>query len=194
MKTTLTVLFLFFSIAFLDAQQNPEGLFINSKAPDFKGRNQNNKEIRLKELVKTGKVVLIFYRGYWSPYCNNELKRFEDSIQYLLDKGAQLVAITPEKPESISKTIEKTKASYPIIWDEGMKIMKAYDVAFEVPENILNRYRSTGLDIESVNGSNGKFLPVPAVYIINQQLDITYRFFETDYRKRPSVEDILKNL
>lgn len=194
MKTTLTVLFLFFSIAFLDAQQNPEGLFINSKAPDFKGRNQNNKEIRLKELVKTGKVVLIFYRGYWSPYCNNELKRFEDSIQYLLDKGAQLVAITPEKPESISKTIEKTKASYPIIWDEGMKIMKAYDVAFEVPENLLNRYRSTGLDIESINGSNGKFLPVPAVYIINQQLDITYRFFETDYRKRPSVEDILKNL
>ena len=194
MKPALTLIFLFITITLLNAQQSPEGLFINSNAPDFKGINQNNEEIRLKELVKTGKVVLFFYRGYWCPYCNKELVRFEDSLQFLLDKGAHLVAVTPEKPESISKTIEKTKASYSIIWDESLKIMKAYGVVFEVPENTLNRYRSSGLDIDSINGSNGKFLPVPAVYIINQQLDITYRFFETDYRKRPTVAEILKNL
>ena len=167
MKPALTLIFLFITITLLNAQQSPEGLFINSNAPDFKGINQNNEEIRLKELVKTGKVVLFFYRGYWCPYCNKELVRFEDSLQFLLDKGAHLVAVTPEKPESISKTIEKTKASYSIIWDESLKIMKAYGVVFEVPENTLNRYRSSGLDIDSINGSNGKFLPVPAVYIIN---------------------------
>jgi peroxiredoxin len=178
----------------LKAQQNPEGLFINSKAPDFKAKNQNNEDVRLKDLLKKGKVVLVFYRGHWCPYCNRALKRLEDSLQFILEKGAQLVAVSPEKPENISKTIEKTNAQYPVLWDEGLKIMKAYDVAFELPENTLTRYRNSGLNIEEINGSNGKYLPVPAVYIINKESTVIYRFFENDYRKRPSVEEILKNL
>ena len=184
----------FLSVTLLYAQQNPEGLFINSKAPDFKGTDQKNEEVRLKDLLKKGNVVLIFYRGQWCPYCNRQLSRLEDSLQFILDKGAQLVAVTPEKPESISKTIEKTKAHYPIIFDKDLKIMKAYNVAFEVPENTLNRYMSGGLDIVSNNGSNGKYLPVPAVYIINQQMEIIYRFFDTDYKKRPSVMELLSHL
>ncbi len=138
--------------------------------------------------------MLVFYRGYWCPYCNRELKKIEDSLQFILDKGAQVVAITPEKQEGISKTIEKTNARYPIIWDEGMKIMKEYDVAYELPENTLNRYKTTGINIEENNGKNGKYLPVPAVYVISPSMDVVYRFFETDYKKRPSVAEILKNL
>ena len=194
MKYILSALVALLPFTFLQAQQNPEGLFINSKAPDFKGTNQNNEEIRLKDLLKKGNVVLVFYRGQWCPYCNRQLSRLEDSLQFILDKGAQLVAVTPEKPESISKTIEKTKAHYPIIFDKDLKIMKAYNVAFEVPENTLNRYMSGGLDIVSNNGSNGKYLPVPAVYIINQQMEIIYRFFDTDYKKRPSVMELLSHL
>ena len=191
-------LFTLFSICFVffiaRAQQNPEGLFINSKAGDFKAKDQNGNDIRLKDLLKNGKVVLVFYRGNWCPYCNRELKKLEDSLQYIIEKGAQVVAITPEKPEGISKTIEKTNASYPIIFDEGLKIMKAYDVAYEIPENTLTRYRNTGINIEDNNGKNGKYLPVPAVFIISQQMEVLYRFFETDYRKRPSVAELLKNL
>jgi peroxiredoxin len=178
----------------VSAQETPEGLFIASKAPDFKSKDQNGKDIRLKDLLKEGKVVLVFYRGQWCPYCNRALKRLEDSLQLIKDKGATLVAVTPEKPESINKTIEKTGAAYSIIHDEGLKIMKAYDVDFEVPENTVTRYRNTGIDLDSSNGRNGKWLPVPAVYIIDKESTITYRFFEPDYRKRPSVADILKNL
>ena len=72
--------------------------------------------------------------------------------------------------------------------------MKAYDVVFEVPQNTLTRYKNTGIDIEENNGKNGKYLPVPAVYIIDKESTITYRFFEPDYKKRPSVKEILANL
>lgn len=176
------------------AQEAPEGLFISSKAPDFKAKDQNGNEIRLKDLLKKGKVVLVFYRGQWCPYCNKELSHLQDSLQFIKDKGATLVAVTPEKPEMVSQTVEKTKAEYSILYDEGLKIMKAYDVEFEVPENTLLRYRNAGLDIEKNNGANGKFLPVPAVYIIDKESTVTYRFFEPDYKKRPSVKELLDNL
>lgn len=178
----------------LQAQEAPEGLFIASKAPDFKAKDQQGKEVRLKDLLKKGKVVLVFYRGYWCPYCNRELSRIQDSIGLIREKGAEVVAVSPEMPENISKTLEKTKADYPVLFDEGMKIMKAYDVEFEMQENTLTRYRNTGLDIEKINGSNGKYLPVPAIYIIDKESTITYRFFDPDYKKRPTVKEILANL
>ena len=194
MKKMILSVFLLLSVYTVKAQEAPEGLFIASKAPDFKAKDQNGKDIKLKELLKKGKVVLIFYRGEWCPYCNKELSKLQDSLQLIMDKGATLVAVSPEKPENISKTVEKTKASYSILYDEGLKIMKAYDVEFEVPENTLTRYKNAGLDIEKNNGSNGKYLPVPAVYIIDQESTIIYRFFEPDYKKRPSVKELLENL
>jgi peroxiredoxin len=175
-------------------QEAPEGLFIASKAPDFRGKDQHGTEIRLKDLLKEGKVVLVFYRGHWCPYCNKELSRFQDSLQLIKDKGATLVAVSPEIPENVAKTVEKTKAEYSILYDEKLKIMKAYDVEFELPENTLTRYRNAGLDIEKINGANGKFLPVPAVFIIDKESTVIYRFFEFDYKKRPSVKDLLEYL
>lgn len=194
MKKTLVAIVLLLSVNAVFAQEAPEGLFIASKAPDFKATDQNGKEIRLKDLVKQGKVVLVFYRGYWCPYCNKELSRLQDSLQLIKDKGATLVAVSPEKPENISKTIEKTKAEYSILFDKGMKIMKAYDVEYEMEENTVTRYRNAGIDIEKNNGENGRYLPVPAIYIIDKESTVTYRFFEPDYKKRPSVQEILKNL
>ena len=190
------VSFISFVLVFFMAsgQEAPEGLFIASKAPDFRAKDQHGTEIRLKDLLKEGKVVLVFYRGHWCPYCNKELSRFQDSLQLIKDKGATLVAVSPEIPENVEKTVEKTKAEYSILYDEKLKIMKAYDVEFEVPENVLTRYRNSGLDIEKLNGSNGKYLPVPAVFIIDKESTIIYRFFELDYKKRPSVKDLLDYL
>ena len=184
---------LFFSFI-LFAQQNPEGLFPGGKAPDFTAKDQHGNQINLKDLCKQGPVVIVFYRGYWCPFCNRELKRLADSLQLIKDKGATVVAVSPELESNIDTTIKKTGAEFSILHDKDLKIMKAYNAWFEVPENTVTRYRNTGIDLTKINGTNGNNLPVPAVYIIIKQRDIVWRFFETDYKKRPSVQAILDNL
>ena len=195
MKKLVLAIFLGITVN-LCAQEKPEGLFINSKAPDFKAKDQNGNEIVLKDLRKKGPVVIIFYRGYWCPYCNKELQKLEDSLQAIRDKGAQLIAITPEKPEGIAKTIEKTKVSYSIISDEDLKIMKGYRVAFQVDDKALARYKMASIDLAANNGHKpgDVYLPVPAVYIINKDGEVSYRFFNPDYKNQASVNEILKNL
>ena len=194
MKKITVLALLILSGSFLFAQEAPEGLFLNSRAPDFKAKDQHGNEVRLKDLLKKGKVVLVFYRGEWCPYCNKNLRKLEDSLQLIVDKGATLVAVSPEQPESIAKTIEKTKAQYSILHDENLKIMKAYEVEFEVPENTLKRYRNGGIKIDEINGKNGNYLPIPATYIIDKEANIVYRFFNQDYKRRPSVKEILDHL
>lgn len=195
MKALLTFAFLLFSFSLLSAQDKPEGLFINSKAPEFKGKDQNGNEISLKDLRKKGPVVVVFYRGNWCPYCNKELKRMQDSLQLLTSKGAQVIAISPEKSAGIAKTVEKTGATFSILHDEDMKIAKGYGVAYQVDEKTQQRYKSFGNDLLEANGQKEKaFLPVPAVYIVNRDGSVTFRFFEEDYKKRVFVKDLLQNL
>jgi peroxiredoxin len=184
-----------FSVAAF-AQEKPEGLFINSKAPDFKGKDQNGTELNLKDMRKQGPVVLVFYRGYWCPYCNKYLKALEDSLELFKEKGAQLVAITLEKDSGVTKTIEKTKAAYSIITDEDAKIMNAYHVIYKVDDKIVSRYKMANIDLAVNNGQrpDAVYLPIPAVYIIGKDGEIKYRFFEPDYKKRASVREILENL
>ncbi len=194
MKKSALTLFLTGCILFGIAQINPGGLKVNDKAPEFAAKDQNGKVISLNDELKNGKVVLIFYRGQWCPYCNKELKHIEDSLSLITAKGAIVLAITPEIPDNISKTIEKTKATYSILSDDNLKIMKAYRVAYALDTAMVEKYRGYGIDFFKANGSNGANLPVPAVYIIDKNGDITYRYFDVDYRNRASIQEIVDNL
>ena len=195
MKRILLFYILLIASLISSAQEKPEGLFINSKAPDFKLKDQNGIEVNLKDLRKKGPVVILFYRGNWCPYCNKELKRFQDSLQLITGKGASLLAITPEASEGISKTIEKTGATFPILYDADLKVSKGYAVTYDVDEKITARYKNFGNDLLEINKQKGKaVLPVPAVYVVNSDGAVTYRFFDADYKKRPSVKAILDEL
>ena len=117
------------------------------------------------------------------------------SLFLLKEKGVRLIAIGPEKPEFIKKTIDKTTASYSILYDKVMKIMKAYDVSFTVDDKTVSRYKNADIDLVAANGQKDKVnLPVPALYIINKEGTIIFRYFEPDYKKRISVIEVLENL
>ena len=194
MKKYLLVLSFFSITLAIVAQDTPKGLVVTDIAPAFSAKDQNGKMISLSEELKKGPVVLVFYRGQWCPYCNKHLKKLEDSLSFITAKGARLITITPEKAENISKTIEKTKATYSILYDDGLKIMKSYDVAFAVDEKTVEKYKGFGIDFTQANGENGANLPVPALYIIGTDGKISYRYFDTNYTKRASVAEIIDHL
>jgi peroxiredoxin len=194
MKLSFFSLLICWASVVASAQEKPLGLNLNDTAPDFTAKDQAGKEINLKKLLKKGPVVVLFYRGQWCPFCNKQLSGMQDSLAAITSKGATVVAITPEKPENIAKTIEKTKASYSLLFDDGLKIMKSYKVAFEVDAVTIEKYKGYGIDFNVANGTNGANLPVPAVYIISKKGKIAYRHFDPDYRKRPSVKEIASHL
>lgn len=194
MKLFIILLLPFFITVGANAQFSPKGFRVNEKAPDFTAKDQNGQKIKLSSELKKGPAVIVFYRGQWCPYCNRQLKKLEDSLSFIKEKGATLIAITPEKPENITKTIEKTKATYPIVYDEGLKIMRQYDVVFALDSSVIARYKQFGIDFKEANGINGANLPVPALYIIDRSGKIVFRHFDPDYKQRVSVREILSHL
>jgi peroxiredoxin len=167
----------------------PTGLMVGDKAP-----NISTKNFDLAKTLKEGSVIVLFYRGQWCPFCNKQLMHFNDSLQLLKDKGATVIAITPETEENSMKTIEKTKASFAIINDKNLKLSKAYKVNFAVDEITIDKYKKYGIDFDKANGENGANLPVPATYIIGKDGTIKFVYFNPNYSQRVSVATLLEKL
>jgi peroxiredoxin len=191
-KAALLFLFSLFFCLLTVAQK--QTLKVGDFAPVFSAADQDGNFVNLKEKLLKSKVILVFYRGHWCPYCNRELKALQDSLKLLQSKKAKVIAISPELPAYVQKTIEKTDATFPILSDRGHAIMDAYGVSIAQDEASQNRLKNIGVDLQVVNGANGNVLPVPAVFIINQDGKIDYIFFDPNYRARPSVKQLLEHL
>ena len=63
-------------------------------------------------------------------------------------KNATVIAITPETEESINKAIDKTKATFSIIYDKDRSIMKNWKVAYSMSDDMKTKYKGCGLDLE----------------------------------------------
>ncbi len=194
MKLLFTTFSLLFAVLLTAQTTDPQGLKVGDIAPMFTAMDNNGKSFSLEAALKKGDVVLMFYRGQWCPYCNKQMSQMNDSLSAITGKGATVVAISPEIQENVVKTVEKTKASFPIISDVKMKIMRDYQVNFAVPQTTIDRYKTFGIDFNVANGENGANLPVPATYIIGKNGKIKYVFFNPDYRKRASVREIASYL
>jgi peroxiredoxin len=197
MKRTVAALFTFFILFSTYAQDKPEGLFINSKAPDFKAKDQNGNEIVFKDLRKKGNVIVVFTRGSWCPYCNRFLRHLQDSSELIKAKHGQLIVITPEWHEGIDSVVSKTGATFPIIYDSAMKITNGYNSSYRVEDKTVIRYKDSNPSIDLLKINNQRkeaYLPITAVYVVNDEGSVTFRYFEEDYKKRVSVKEILQAL
>jgi peroxiredoxin len=182
---------IFFSTQVLAQTGLKEGM----KAPEFVTMDNSGQMIDLNSILKSHKaVVLIFYRGQWCPYCNRYIQRMQDSLQLLMDKGAYVIAVTPETPSNIGKTIEKTHASFSILQDRNYQIMKDYQVNYTVDDAMLSKLNAYGVDLEKNNGNKDHVLPVPATYIIDPSGKITFVHFDKDYTHRPSIKALLDKI
>lgn len=173
----------------------PVGLKVGDKAPAFSAVDQYGNHLKLDKLIKKGPVVLFFYRGYWCPRCNLQLQKFQDSLKYLTNKGAIVIAVSPQTLDNSEKIIHKHDVSFHVVSDTTDKIMKDYDVLFNVTQAYQDMvWKAIKTDIRKVNEQEAAQLPVPATFIINKKGKIVYKQFNYDYYKRATVKEVLEHL
>jgi len=179
----------------LAAQMPNPGLKVGEKAPDFLLPNAFARPIGLYDELKKGPVVLSFYRGAWCPYCNLELRSLHTSVPHFTRYGASLIAVTPQQPDKSLDQVNKDGYAFEILSDLENKVMKAYKLYYEVPEQVSDVYkRNFSLDLAGYNGPGRYVLPVPGTFVIDTDHIIRAAYAETDYKKRMEPADIIKAL
>lgn len=174
---------------------NP-GLPVGTPAPDFTLADAFGSEVTLKEELKNGPVVLVFYRGSWCPFCNVHLNSFKKMSSKLAEKySASVIAVTPQKPDMNKEQLEKTELGFKVLSDLDDSVMKSYNLYFECTPELLEVYKKFGMNLEEHNGE-GRIvtLPVPATFIIDKRGVVKAVQSDTDFTKRMGPDEVIAGL
>jgi len=156
--------------------------------------NAQGENVNLEELLSKGPLVISFYRGGWCPYCNFELRALQEALPEINGLGANLVAITPETPDSSLTTAEKNELAFNVLTDGDNNYARELGLVFEMPEDLKTVYSSFGIDVEKHNGNTNFELPMPATLVVNSNREVVYSYVNEDYSKRSEIAPILNSL
>ncbi|MDD2634578.1 MAG: thioredoxin-dependent thiol peroxidase [Bacteroidales bacterium] len=100
-------------------------LKIGEKAPNFKGVNQEGKEINLEDF-KGKNLILYFYPKDSTPGCTAEACDLRDNYEMWMSKNYEVLGVSPDSEKSHQKFIEKHQLPFDLISDTDKKILKLY--------------------------------------------------------------------
>ena len=97
-----------------------------NKAPDFSGKNQEGKSVKLSSFKGKKNIILYFYPKDMTPGCTTEACDFRD--QYKQFKNTTILGVSIDSPERHQKFIAKYNLPFDLIADENKKIVEKYGV------------------------------------------------------------------
>ena len=163
-------------------------------APAFALPDANGQLVRSADLLALGPLVVCFFRGRWCPYCVTELETWRDLFPAVRERGALLVAISPQTVRQNDFTVTQHMLPFPLLRDEGAAVAATFGAAYSVPGSMQSYYRSILVNIPFINGEQSWRLPVPATFVIGRDGVIRWSQGHADFRVRPEPTDALKAL
>ena len=145
---------------------SPLKVLAGDKAPLFDLPNATGKHVSLEHYLQQGPVVLTFYRGVWCPYCNLQLKTYQQILPAIREAGANLIAVSPMTPDN-SLGMQKANAlQFEVLSDVGNQVARRYTTVFRNADAPIQAMSELGYDFFGFYGDTSAELPVPATFVI----------------------------
>ena len=163
-------------------------------APDFTLPDAAGTPVSLATLLATGPVVLVFYRGSWCPYCNVQLRAYDQALAAFEALGATLVAVSPQTPDLTRLTAEEKELHFPVLSDLGNAVARQYGLAYQVGEAVYDTLHGVGIDLAAFNGDDSGELPLTGTFVIARDGRIAWAAVGADFKQRPDPAALLDAL
>jgi peroxiredoxin len=178
-------------------------LKVGAQAPAFTLEDaRTGKPVSSADLLALGPLVVNFFRGRWCPYCITELETWRELHPQLRERGALLVAISPQTTRQNNFTLQQHALTFPLLSDPGADTAEKFGIAYTIPvqhrryfQSILVNipFNNAGLNYHNATEASWR-LPLPAVFVINQDNTLAFAEAHADFRVRPEPADILTSL
>jgi peroxiredoxin Q/BCP len=99
---------------------------VGEMAADFEATDHQGQQVRLGELLKAGRVVLVFYPKDDTPVCTQQLCAFRDDWSKFQERKVAVLGINPAGKGSHATFAAKHGFPFPIVADQGSRIAAAY--------------------------------------------------------------------
>jgi peroxiredoxin len=156
---------------------------VGQQPPDFTLADTAGRFVSLDDLLTSSAddpsspapkaVLLIFYRGYWWPFCNLELRGVEKRLAEFKAAGVRPVAISVDPP-AVSLELSKT-AGY------------TFTILSDPDATVTRRYHLLHLG----GGPDGQDIARPAEFLIDRRKVVRWANFAEDVRVRARANQML---
>lgn len=183
------------SIKDLSAMDMETGVIgIGDRFPDFTLPDTEGEMISLKALLKKGRLIIVFFRGSWCPYCNLQLIALQKEIKLLEDRQVTLIAISPQLPKYSADMKESRQLAFGLLADQDNVLATRIGLAFKVQDYVIGHYESLNIDLTTNNGNDSYMLPITAIFVLGTDGVIRYRFADPNYMNRLSISELIQHL
>jgi len=164
---------------------------VGAVAPEFELKDSTGRLVRSRDLLAVGPLVVKFFRGRWCSYCVTELEAWRDLYGTLRERGALLVAISPETQRQSDFAVQQHGLPFPLLHDPGARLAEQFGLVYTVPEYHQRYLKSILVNLPFLNGEASWRLPLPAAYVIGRDGRVAFADAHADFRVRPEPQDVL---
>jgi peroxiredoxin len=177
-KATFSLLLLLTTSVY--ANSNIEvGPELGKSAPPITVINTLQESVNIAQLSgEKGLIILFFRSADWCPFCKRHLIELNDHAEKFRKLGYGLAAISYDNTEVLKAFSENKNISYPLLSDQQVKTMSAY--------NIVNSKYAVSDDNYGI--------PYPGVVIIDNTRKVINKHFFKGYKNRVKFSDLYSEL
>jgi len=166
-------------------------LNIGASVPMFELPDHNGKLVSSDQLLAKGRLVLLFIRGRWCPFCVGQMEAMSYVAAAIEAAGASLVAVSPQTEKQAFFMHDQHKLAFPLLVDAHNQLARQFGLVYRVPEEQQGLYRSTFVNLPFANGDSSWELPIPATFVVDRDSSILFASANEDYTDRPEPLEIL---
>jgi peroxiredoxin Q/BCP len=99
---------------------------VGRPAPDFTLPDSEGQPVNLKSTLARGPVILAFYPAAFTSGCTHELRTYAGRYPELITRGAQLLAVSVDPPETLARFKASLVAPFTFLSDQGGAVSRLY--------------------------------------------------------------------
>ncbi len=149
---------------------------VGERAPDFTLPDQDLKPRSLSEF-RGKKVVLAFYPGAFTSVCTKEMCSLRDSMSRFNELDAVVLGISVNDPFTQKAFAEANNLNFTLLSDYNREVIRKY-----------------GVYHEDFIGLKGYTAAKRAVFILDRDGVIRYKWVSDDPTKEPDYDEIIREL
>jgi peroxiredoxin len=140
---------------------------VGGKVPYFELPDQQGYPWSLSGELEVGPVVLVFYRGDWSPYCNGQLASYARRFAEFERRGAQVAGVSVDPPDNNARLVGKLRLPFPLLSDPRGELAKRLGL-WDAREGVA----------------------IPSTILIDRSGEVSYLYSGSDPADRPRDEEV----
>jgi peroxiredoxin len=167
---------------------------VGEAMPDFILPGPDGHLVSLDDVTGRGPAVISFNRGHWCSFCKIELSTIAEHHGEILAAGGEMVSIIPDRQQFIAPLRALILDKFKILTDIDNGYALSLGLVMWIGEQLKALMKGRGYHLETYQGSDGWFVPVPATFVVGPDKTVLARFVDPDFRRRMEIDEILTAL